>query len=59
MEELAPLTIASVLLDLAAESDALPDLDDVAFRSYLDGLADVGWQGRRDEVRFVYAAAAA
>jgi hypothetical protein len=58
-EELAPLTIASVLFDPAAESDALPDLDDVAFRGYLDGLADVGWHGNRDVVRFVYATAAA
>jgi hypothetical protein len=58
-EELAPLTIASVVFDPAATSDALPELDDVAFRGYLDGLADVGWKGKRDDVRFVYATAAA
>jgi hypothetical protein len=58
-EELAPLTIASVVFDPAADSEVLPELDDVAFRGYLDGLADVGWTGKRDEVRFVYATAAA
>jgi len=58
-EELAPLTAASVLFDPAAKSDVLPELDDVAFRGYLEGLADVGWQGKRDDVRFVYATAAA
>jgi len=58
-EELAPLTAASVIFDPAAEADTLPQLDDVAFRGYLEGLADVGWQGKRDDVRFVYATAAA
>lgn len=58
-EELAPLVVASVMFDPAAQSEILPELDRVAFRGYVDGLRDVGWRGERDEVRFVYTTAAA
>jgi hypothetical protein len=57
-EELAPLVAATVTFDATMEWQCLPDLDQLAFNGYLDGLRDAGWRGNRDEVRFVYAAAA-
>ena len=58
-EELAPLVAASVMFDPGARVESLPKLDEIALRGYLDGLHDVRWHGDRDEVRFVYATAAA
>ena len=44
-EELAPLVAATVIFDPTAHWECLPDLDDLAFNGYLDGLHDVGWRG--------------
>jgi hypothetical protein len=57
-EELVPLVLASVGF-FAVDLAALPALDRIVFRNYLDGLRDVGWQGDPRLVRLGYVAAAA
>ena len=57
-EELAPLIRASILF-FEAEGIPAQELEEVALQGYLDGLADVGWRGDPQVVRFGYAASAA
>jgi len=57
-EELAPLIRASILF-FEAEGIPAQELEEAAFQGYLDGLADVGWRGDPQVVRFGYVASAA
>jgi hypothetical protein len=57
-EELVPLVLASVAF-FGVELSELQELEEIAFRNYLEGLHDVDWHGDPRIVRLGYVAAAA
>jgi len=57
-EELVPLVLASVAF-FAVDLTELQELDQIAFRNYLEGLQDANWRGDPKIVRLGYVAAAA
>lgn len=50
----AALLVAASPVARHADVRQLPELDDVVFEAYLDGLGDAGWRGERASVRAGY-----
>jgi hypothetical protein len=56
-EELVPLILGSVMF-FEVGLDQAQALEEIAFKSYLEGLRDAGWRGDPRQARLGYAAAA-